>query len=52
MSPKYVRRYVKAQKYDDRDAKAIADGGDMPNKALRRINEPGAVWSAHITSLA
>lgn len=30
MSPKYVRRYVKAQKNDDRDAEAIAEAASRP----------------------
>ena len=30
MSPEYVRPYVKAQKNDDRDAKAIAEAATRP----------------------
>lgn len=30
MSPEYVRPYVKAQKNDDRDAKAIAEASTRP----------------------
>ena len=42
MSPEYVRPYVKAQKNDDRDAEAIAEGRDPADDAVRGVQDGGA----------
>ena len=50
MSPEYVRPYVKSQKNDDRDAEAIAGGGDQTDDAVCRVEERGAARHADIAS--
>jgi hypothetical protein len=41
MSPKYVRPYIKAQKNDPGDAKAIAEAAKWPTIEFRRVEDAG-----------